>query len=141
MKKIVIAIAAIFAIGAAAAIAQDQKPADAQMPAKQEAPAMHKEHHMMPPMHCELMKMLKDATVKVTNTDSGVTVEITAKDADSAKKLQEVMAKHVKDGKFDCPCMKMFKGKHDAKGMKECPMDKKGEADKAAAPADAPAAK
>ncbi len=139
MKKITLAVAAMLAIGAVA-IAQQEKSAEGNMPPKQEGKMMEHHHGHQP---CEMMKVLKDAKLAVKNTEHGVTVEITVEDAAMVKKLQEVVAAHVKDGKFACPC-KMHEGKHEGKhDMKECPMknDKKADKDAPSKPEEMPAAK
>ncbi len=76
--------------------------------------------HMMCPMH------IKGATTKVINIDNGVTIHITAEDAEIVKDIQKSAA-NMKESKACCP--KQLGKAHEGKDKKEavyiCPMGEK----------------
>jgi len=104
MKKLMMAVAVVVVAGAALAVAQHPAaPAPEAGKPAHECPMARKKGGKP----CGCMALLKDAQVKAVNIQNGVTVEITSADAAVVKKLQELAAARIKDGKFICDCAKM----------------------------------
>ncbi|MFH1619553.1 MAG: hypothetical protein ABIG11_06570 [bacterium] len=92
MKKCALMIAVALALGAGS-YARAEKAGHDCPKAKKEAVSGHKCKG-----DCKCLTDIKGTEVKVENTADGVTVQITGKDAETVKKIQEVAAVHFTKG-------------------------------------------